>query len=51
MNDLTNLWDPKLPNFKTLVRIDGEESWAWKLLDNVNIPSANKTILENIFKE
>ena len=51
INDLTSLCGLKVSNFKTQVKIDAKESWAWKSLENVNIPVVEKTILENIFNE
>ena len=50
INVITNIWGPKVSDAKTLIRIDETETWVWKSLDNTNIPSIDKTILENILK-
>lgn len=47
---LSNLWGLKVLDYKTLTKIDGEDRWVWKSLENVDIPQDDKVYLKKILK-
>ena len=50
INVLSNLWGSKVSDYKTLKKIDGEDKWVWKTLENVNITLEEKVHFEEALK-